>query len=550
MPGLTVLLLALVHPAAASPASQPAPASASPGRIATLLQGHMGPAEIALCGAALAGPRADSRAAAARVARVNGLGQLVPALAQSLASEADLGAAREEAVALGWLVGSRAHDALFAAAARFGGELNSALVLGITGPGNSALELVPRLNALSLNAHEWRLFFTWATQDGRVDLEAAVAAAGDTGSSEAWGGVLFATSRGGRTLPDADTARAMGGGSPRVRDQTCRFLLSLPEPEKVVGPETRAALAGALAAAPTREDDASVVLMLEVLNRALGRAATDRTALVRGLTREVASRLPADRAFLAGLRGPERKALGEARLGDADWANDILKRTPKSPVSALLRDLRIRTPHDFPAGVVSDVFAVTGCTPPGEPAWALMEARSNPDRSLGRIGFHFPEVSEACTQAARTLLLMSVLPTDRPPRASETDLVLLPLSREFAECADPIEPLPREGSAELAADGLIPPSKTHVIEKPRKTRSVPPRYPPAAKNEGREGLIILETTIGTRGCIRSAEVLWGEHRDLAGEALRSVVQWRYTPTLLKGRPVPVIMTVTVNFDLR
>ena len=37
--------------------------------------------------------------------------------------------------------------------------------------------------------------------------------------------------------------------------------------------------------------------------------------------------------------------------------------------------------------------------------------------------------------------------------------------------------------------------------------------------------------------------------DLAAEALRSVVQWRYTPTLLNGVPVPVIMTVTVNFRL-
>jgi protein TonB len=33
-------------------------------------------------------------------------------------------------------------------------------------------------------------------------------------------------------------------------------------------------------------------------------------------------------------------------------------------------------------------------------------------------------------------------------------------------------------------------------------------------------------------------------------AVAAVQQWEYTPTLLNGVPVPVIMTVTVNFQLR
>ena len=32
-------------------------------------------------------------------------------------------------------------------------------------------------------------------------------------------------------------------------------------------------------------------------------------------------------------------------------------------------------------------------------------------------------------------------------------------------------------------------------------------------------------------------------------AMDAVKQWVYTPTLLNGVPVPVIMTVTVNFRL-
>ena len=38
-------------------------------------------------------------------------------------------------------------------------------------------------------------------------------------------------------------------------------------------------------------------------------------------------------------------------------------------------------------------------------------------------------------------------------------------------------------------------------------------------------------------------------RMLNAAALSAVVRWRYTPTLLDGEPVPVIMTVTVHFQL-
>jgi periplasmic protein TonB len=43
--------------------------------------------------------------------------------------------------------------------------------------------------------------------------------------------------------------------------------------------------------------------------------------------------------------------------------------------------------------------------------------------------------------------------------------------------------------------------------------------------------------------ITPAEAVTGE------TAIDAVKQWIYTPTLLNGVPVPVIMTVTVNFRL-
>ena len=73
-------------------------------------------------------------------------------------------------------------------------------------------------------------------------------------------------------------------------------------------------------------------------------------------------------------------------------------------------------------------------------------------------------------------------------------------------------------------------------------------YPEAAKREHVQGVVILEATISTSGCIGELKVLQGV-RMLNAAALSAVVRWRYTPTLLDGEPVPVIMTVTVNFRL-
>ena len=63
------------------------------------------------------------------------------------------------------------------------------------------------------------------------------------------------------------------------------------------------------------------------------------------------------------------------------------------------------------------------------------------------------------------------------------------------------------------------------------------------------GVVILEAVIGADGRVTDVKVL----RSVAlldDAAMRAVRQWEYTPTMLNGSPVPVIMTVTVNFQLR
>jgi protein TonB len=64
-----------------------------------------------------------------------------------------------------------------------------------------------------------------------------------------------------------------------------------------------------------------------------------------------------------------------------------------------------------------------------------------------------------------------------------------------------------------------------------------------------QGIVIVEATIGEDGHVINARILRSVPL-LDQAAVEAVRQWQYTPTLLNGVPVPVIMTVTVNFSLR
>jgi protein TonB len=87
-----------------------------------------------------------------------------------------------------------------------------------------------------------------------------------------------------------------------------------------------------------------------------------------------------------------------------------------------------------------------------------------------------------------------------------------------------------------------------TIREPRNIKRVAPVYPPEAQAAGVSGLVILEVLIGGDGRISDAKVLRSIPL-LDQAAIDSVLQWEFTPTLLNGVPVPVIMTVTVNFTL-
>ena len=87
-----------------------------------------------------------------------------------------------------------------------------------------------------------------------------------------------------------------------------------------------------------------------------------------------------------------------------------------------------------------------------------------------------------------------------------------------------------------------------MIKAPTKLRNVQPTYPQSARLARVQGVVTIEATIDPNGKVVEARVLRSV-APLDQAALDAVRQWEFSSTLLNGVPVPVIMTVTVNFTL-
>jgi protein TonB len=81
---------------------------------------------------------------------------------------------------------------------------------------------------------------------------------------------------------------------------------------------------------------------------------------------------------------------------------------------------------------------------------------------------------------------------------------------------------------------------------PRQIANVPPVYSEAARRANITGVVILEVAVAPDGSVSNAHILRSIPL-LDQPALDAVRQWRFEPTLLNGKAVPTILTVSVPF---
>ncbi len=96
-----------------------------------------------------------------------------------------------------------------------------------------------------------------------------------------------------------------------------------------------------------------------------------------------------------------------------------------------------------------------------------------------------------------------------------------------------------------------PPTPRRVggsVPEPHLIKHVPPEYPEEARAARVQGPVILECKVGVDGRVSDIQIIRSVPL-LDKAAVDAVRQWIYEPVVLDGAPVPVLMTVTVSFEL-
>ena len=337
--------------------------------------------------------------------------------------------------------------------------------------------------------------------------------------------------------------------------------------------EARAAIEQAVLLSP---DNSKVMFVLEAVEQA-EQAEQARLEAERARQRAEEMRRKAEQARgmpatpVAGQPAPDESAAsqsvegsGAAGLLSASGA-DQQPPSGKSGLSSL-SDLRlgdVRVLAGLGAGAVVMVVLVLSLLLGGSdepPVTASRESDSPPylPPSRGSLlardgGAEEPQPSvEPPRRTAPRTTSSSSRPASRPTR---------PAPSPRAEPPRAAAPAPAERAEPPAEASLAPPPAATPaspdgpvriggdIPRPTRTMSVPPTYPTEARAEGIQGIVILETVISAAGQVTDVKVLRSVDPLIDAAALTAVRQWAYTPTVVEGTAVPVVMTETVRFVL-
>jgi TonB family protein len=505
----------------------------SPGSVALLVEHRNEPGVRERWAAALKDDRPEVRAAAARVIHVSGSAWLLPDLVAALSHEADTAAADEEIRAIGSLGDASIDAALVAAATRLKTPIVDVVAetLGRTRAADAFVHL-PALRSAGLSATGYAYLARMAVRRGPGDTTRAAMAAVRESDVMAWAAVLDEARRARNAIEVGLIKVALGMEAPRFRALTYWHLAREADRGVPLAPDVAAALEATPEATNKEPGDLDAQFAFEILQRTQARdprPVSGWTAGAREHRSMLAFPMNYDDPMLKRLTAEEREAAQPPE--PKEWKPPAAK--PPGP-----SEMPMRLTTRFPGPFASDLVRVSGCTP-GSQALAGAVINYAPDGRPGHVSLADSGLSGGCLEAARALLLSAL--------AAQSDItpsvfVVVPLAPDVLSCGDE-DSWPRARSAAGGPAGV-----GGRIKEPKKIVNVPPIYPEAAKREHVQGVVILQATISTSGCIRELTVLQGV-RMLNAAALSAVVRWRYTPTLLDGEPVPVIMTVTVTFRL-
>jgi TonB family protein len=243
-------------------------------------------------------------------------------------------------------------------------------------------------------------------------------------------------------------------------------------------------------------------------------------------------------------------AMLNPRLRRTALSRRALLTTAAALVAVTLPLAAVRAAQEAPQPLTGSIYDPTGAVVPDVKVTledAQQVATSTTTDASGR--FEFPSVSPG------TYVLQATLPGFKQLRqevvlktAADWDrAVTLQVGEVRETIAVREQRVPQPPSK---AEGPSPIRVGGNIRAPRKIKDVRPVYPATMRDAGREGVVPLEAIIGRDGAVHSVRVLSAQiHPDFALAAADAVRQWRFEPTLLNGKPVEVVMNVSVEFSL-
>ena len=477
------------------------------------------------------------RAAAARMLSA-GVGGSAGILELTLEQETDIEAATEESFALLTGTGGAAFERVIDAARRLALDSPSPFVNAVARYRKPSFEArLLAVRRLSPNSAVLRDFVS--TASGRTPglLEALTREAFGRNDTSLTVAALEVWQDMKEPLPKQLAERGVANEAPVVRSSACWAIIA-------------ASILGTPAAEltiPPADLDAGTDagrFGCELARRAGGEAPKDMARLIEALGTGSESQIPygaenvVRRLPASLLSATERTALSQRFTGKPDRlapATAGPRARPSQP------QLAVRLMAGYPAGFVDAIIRAAECGTDGSSRFAAGTVEYRDAGTAQKVSTVDTGESAACAAAMRTLLVASRLP-NRHVVTSMPLLAILPLKRDVLNC------LSAPHRVVNTIDRLRQIGAT--VKPPTKTRDIRPQYPSVAQQKAQQGTVVAEAVISEDGCVTETEVTQSVATSLDVEAILAVSQWRFTPTLLDGRAVPVIMNVTVHFKLQ
>jgi TonB family protein len=491
-------------------------------------------------GIAIADPDPAVRAVAARIAGLQNRNDLFGPLETALTGEQDPAAAREQVRAVLYLRGSAALPQARVAGSRLGAPVRSTIAewIGRNQPEQFPAAIAELIRDLPDAATvPFAAIVAMTVRQTPAALDPVVTAFAAAASRAAWREFLN------RLSADADAdarvvAKGVASSNASVREATLWFLLSDAAPAGVAeNHQVQESLATA------RQDDTEwAVFGRDLLSRRLGKRGT-----VDG-SGAIARFGPNNRADALGLSSFPELTDAERSASQTLLPNQVGGPPPpkKRPANVGEIPKRVgpmtRTLPSITPGLLGSLLAAVGCTPTSDlEAFGGARVTYRPDGRPRAIALDTTTLRASCQPVVAVLSRLTVALPEEPVLEGESQWLFMPMDRDGITCADADVDVFR---------GDVEPVSAGKITVPRKIKDVRPVYPTAMQQARISGVVVLESVLTPTGCVARARVLRSVALGLDIAAMRAVSRWRFTPTLVDGVPVPVIMTVTVNFTLQ